>query len=574
MSSDKLRKYLAYYRKTLSEEPENIEARLRLAALFREMERPTHAIEEYGTAAKLLASEGLPLEAIAACKAILELDPSHKETQFFLARLYARVPEATGNSVRVAQPVDPEAVTGSDLAVPVATDSTPPEDRKGATQSDAAEPAITLERRKSKNPQLEATVEGEYRDVVDLDVDDSQGAPMDGPTLEMEAQDRDAVPREGYNGSGAVAGVDDDGQDTRLQHPEHQAALRDESIPETIPEDDRQTIELGVFDLDSLELEERETGQWRHLKFLDQVDEPDTQEVDLGERDTLEADGMAKREFRISALPRIPLFSQLPRKVFVEVLDAMEHERYPASTEVLRPGDPAGCLYVIVSGRARIEKDFVDGRTKKLAILGEGEIFGEFRLLTGRGDWARVVAETELELLVVRDEVIYRIGREYPKLWQVMWSFYYRRMLNHAMASSTIFEMLNREERELVCRHFELDELGADQTFFECGDEVDFLALIVRGTVSIEVPDGDDSRVVDTLKAGAFLGVGPCAQEAPVTATARTETDVVFYRMPGTIFRELMYGLPEVAEAVRGVVEVRLARTSSLNDDPTVTDRI
>src|SRR5690554_7440052 len=72
MTSSKLRKYLAYYQKTLREEPENIEARLRLAAVFRDMGREAHAIEEYATASRLLAREGLALEAIAACKAILE----------------------------------------------------------------------------------------------------------------------------------------------------------------------------------------------------------------------------------------------------------------------------------------------------------------------------------------------------------------------------------------------------------------------------------------------------------------------------------------------------------------------
>lgn len=105
MSSEKLRKYLAYYQKTLREDPENIEARLRLAALFREMGNLAHAIEEYVTASKLLAAQGLPLEAIAACKAVLELDPNHTEVRFFLARLFAQAPDAAGQGARVAQPV-------------------------------------------------------------------------------------------------------------------------------------------------------------------------------------------------------------------------------------------------------------------------------------------------------------------------------------------------------------------------------------------------------------------------------------------------------------------------------------
>ena len=104
MSSEKLRKYLAYYQRVLKAEPENIEARLRLAAIFREMGKEAHAVEEYVAASKLLAKEGLPLEAIAACKAVLELEPNHTEIQYFLARLFAQVPDAMGNSARVARP--------------------------------------------------------------------------------------------------------------------------------------------------------------------------------------------------------------------------------------------------------------------------------------------------------------------------------------------------------------------------------------------------------------------------------------------------------------------------------------
>ncbi len=105
MSSQNLKKYLAYYQKTIRDEPENIEARLRLASLFKEIGQRSHAIEEYVTASKLLASQGLPLEAIAACKAVLELDPNHTEIKFFLARLFAQAPEVSGEAARVARPV-------------------------------------------------------------------------------------------------------------------------------------------------------------------------------------------------------------------------------------------------------------------------------------------------------------------------------------------------------------------------------------------------------------------------------------------------------------------------------------
>ncbi|MFW5967416.1 MAG: tetratricopeptide repeat protein, partial [Persicimonas sp.] len=106
MTASEFDKYLRYYRKTLREEPGNIEARLRLAALFREAGRTADAAEAYAEASKRLADEGLPLEAIAACKAVLELEPGRRDVQLFMARMYARVPDATDETARVARPLD------------------------------------------------------------------------------------------------------------------------------------------------------------------------------------------------------------------------------------------------------------------------------------------------------------------------------------------------------------------------------------------------------------------------------------------------------------------------------------
>lgn len=106
MSPKQLKKFLVYYRKRIEQEPANVEARLRLATVFREMGKTPRAVEQYEQAAQLLDEQGLALEAIAACKAILELDPSRVEAQYFLARLYAQTPDATDGSARVARPIE------------------------------------------------------------------------------------------------------------------------------------------------------------------------------------------------------------------------------------------------------------------------------------------------------------------------------------------------------------------------------------------------------------------------------------------------------------------------------------
>lgn len=511
MSAHKLRKYLAYYRKILRDDPENIEARLRLAALFREMERPSHAVEEYGMAAKLLASEGLPLEAIAACKAILELDPSHQETQFFLARLYARVPEATGDSVRVAKPV-PATCEGGGWSQEQSGTSI-----QSLEYVELEEAAIILESPKKSGKPARATVEEHPGD--------------EEVTSFLAPQARESLLR-------AI-------------------------------EDDEEAFEIGLFDMESLELSDTKLERWDDLSILDELDGPNTKELNLA-MESVAGDGKGylapkRREVRISSLPQIPLFSQLPRQAFLDFLNAMELRRLPAGFEVLHAGDPVSCLYIIIHGEVRVEKTLIGGRVVELARMGAGQVFGEFRLLTGKGGSARVVAETDVELLEVRDEVVYEIGREFPVVWDVLWGFYFERMLNHSMATSEIFSVLSDEERALVKRHFSRRDLRAGETLFRHGDQVDRLSLIVNGMVSVEVPGIRGPELVETLGEGVFLGVSPCALNEPARATVQAVTDLVLLEMPGPIFRELIYGLPDVARAVQRVIHDRRAKVKGLS---------
>lgn len=514
MSSQKLRRYLAYYRKVLRDDPEHIEARLRLAALFREMGRPGHAVEEYGMAAKLLASEGLPLEAIAACKAILEIDPAHQETQFFLARLYARVPEATGDSVRVARPmgeIGPRPEGG---------------EAPGRWESGRNELAVSLPTHDERGEE----------------------------TIVLDAPKRVRV-HPYFNGGKAAPRE----EVTTLLSPQERADLLQ------AVEDDEDAFEVGLFDMESLALDEDSAGRWDDLSILDEL----SQELDLVSESSLDGDDeravSVERRFRISSLPEIPLFSQLPRPVFLDFLNAMELRRLPRGFELLRADDPRACLYIIVNGEVRVEKTLLDGRVVELATMGEGQAFGEFRLLTGKGGAARVVAQNDVELLEVRDEVVYSIAREYPAVWDVLWGFYFERMLNHSLATSEIFGELNNEERALVGHHFIRRDLQAGELLFSTGAHVEALSLIVNGRVDVKVPGRQEAEVLETLGEGTFLGVSPCALRAPAKATVQAVTDLVVLEMPASIFRELIYGLPDVAEAVRRVIHGRQRKLMGLS---------
>jgi CRP-like cAMP-binding protein len=692
MTSKKLRKYLAYYQKTLREEPENIEARLRLASIFREMGRIGHAVEEYVNASKLLAREGLPLEAIAACKAVLELEPNHTETQMFLARLFARVPDATGGTARVARPMDEDdgqrrgrsgnGQESSGLISP------------GATSREDSQP-ITLEQPKShaRNSRTPASgftaVDDETRraDPAELpnfdDIeppeepeDDEETRPAelaytgleekteegeaDGSTVEMDAADRDEIARtlaagapdedlrtttdfqkediEAHREAAAEPSFDStlrqvqtvereddvdyysdefrgtqdvseddilgaepappdeelrttqdveddailgeevvDSEDLRatdeLETPRRgtrqlgavdrnrQRNMTSRGIPVSPNEsDDEETFEVGVFDMDSLGLENTSTD-WDDLSFLDEFEEPDSSEVSAEdyEVDTGEF-GPAVLSVARSELPKIPLFSKLSPDLFAELLRVMDVRTFDRGTTVVSEETEKPSIWVIVKGEASVSKALEDDSVVELARLGEGDFFGEFLLLTGRSGAATVSAATELSVLELREEVIEELARSNPQIWDVLWDFYYSRMLNNLLATSVIFRSLDRQQRSELADQFSLEEVPAGEQVLGQGEHDDDLYLICNGVIRVEHEDRDgDTRQIDTLREGEFLGLISSAEETPVVANLKAVEDCTLLVLRGEVFRRVMSEYPEVERQVERAVRERKA---------------
>lgn len=96
------------------------------------------------------------------------------------------------------------------------------------------------------------------------------------------------------------------------------------------------------------------------------------------------------------SLASIPLLAVLDKRAREQVLRTAREAHYAAGQTVLREGDPATVLYVIVDGHAGVEQD---GR--KMGSMGPGEFFGEVALIEEHGRTATVVAEDELDCLLI-----------------------------------------------------------------------------------------------------------------------------------------------------------------------------
>lgn len=101
----------------------------------------------------------------------------------------------------------------------------------------------------------------------------------------------------------------------------------------------------------------------------------------------------------ISLLKNIPLFRELTPQEVMLVLLAGQSKWYGKGDLIIREGEEGDALYIIKSGRVRITKFDGHGVMRDLAILENGEHFGELALLDNSPRSASVYAYTDCELL-------------------------------------------------------------------------------------------------------------------------------------------------------------------------------
>jgi predicted acylesterase/phospholipase RssA/CRP-like cAMP-binding protein len=103
----------------------------------------------------------------------------------------------------------------------------------------------------------------------------------------------------------------------------------------------------------------------------------------------------------IAFLASVPVFGSLDDAARLELAGQLEPVHVPAGEVVLRQGDPADGLFLLVSGRLRVSVA-AGGAERVLYDLARGAIIGEMALLSDRPRAATVRAVRDSDLLVLR----------------------------------------------------------------------------------------------------------------------------------------------------------------------------
>jgi len=126
--------------------------------------------------------------------------------------------------------------------------------------------------------------------------------------------------------------------------------------------------------------------------------------------------GGKKESNDLSMLKVVPILDGLSRDELKEFERIVHHRHYKADENIFWEGEPGVGIYIIQEGAVRIYKTLPDGSDKELAILKNGDFFGEMALLDESPRSASAVAlETSHILGLFRPEFFDILERK-PRL--------------------------------------------------------------------------------------------------------------------------------------------------------------
>ena len=100
-------------------------------------------------------------------------------------------------------------------------------------------------------------------------------------------------------------------------------------------------------------------------------------------------------------LHSVPLFAGLDEQQLAVLARAIVRKSAGRNAKIIGAGDPTDSLYIVISGRLKVQMSDEQGREVILSILGPGEFFGEMGLLDDSPRSASVVTLEACELLTI-----------------------------------------------------------------------------------------------------------------------------------------------------------------------------
>ena len=109
-------------------------------------------------------------------------------------------------------------------------------------------------------------------------------------------------------------------------------------------------------------------------------------------------------EESLAFLRRVPLLASLSEEQLQTLAASTVRRNFPKGRTIVAEGDPSQALYILLSGRAKVQRADAEGKEVILAVLGPGEFFGEMSLIDDEPRSASVITLEPCDFLAIGKE--------------------------------------------------------------------------------------------------------------------------------------------------------------------------
>jgi len=210
------------------------------------------------------------------------------------------------------------------------------------------------------------------------------------------------------------------------------------------------------------------------------------------------SEGRPSTEGIVEFLRRSLLFGGLTAEQLASVSKAMAYASVRSGRTIMREGDRGDCLVVLYSGKVSVLKEDEAGCEKEVAILGEGDVFGEVALLESVPRTATVRARCPCELLVLEQAafeelLLNALGAEEIRVLIQICAFLRRHELFSTWSDNAV---------QALAKRFSFWDFEDGDMLVEQGQQNESFYIIYEGEVDVR----QDGKQLAILSTGDFVG--------------------------------------------------------------------
>ena len=571
------------YEKVVKVDTRDLTARQKLAEIHGRLGKTDRAVHLYQSVAGSYAADGLLLKAIAVCKIILQLDPSHKETQTILADLSTRRRGGSHEVVEMPKAMSEAIATAKKSAATIRGVSAhqirgvPAAEVRGPTSPGHHSPDDVIEEEHpaggpvTPGPMLrtphstldELRAAAATASIASVPAPDVRTAP---PPVPIEDAVDDALPVD--------IDLDDAAAEPIILGIAEAAEIARAEVPPA-REPSRMRLSFGLDDFDLMLTLTPEDIPDLPAAIVDDTGALDPQpaasmasggdedieaqaEIIIDDGDDSDVIDLMPAQIDVEKVPPIPLFSDLSRDAFMVLTERMDLRVASTDEMLISEGEGGDSMFIIIQGKVKVSRRLEDGSELILAELSDGAFFGEMALLSDAPRTASVVCTEETMLFSISRELVADMTAQYPTVGEVMRRFHKNRLITNLLKTSPIFSPFSTSDKKTLIERFKSRDAAPGSFLITRERPGDGLYVVLSGRCEVIDRDADgDEVVVAELKEGDVFGEMSMLWNKATCASVRATTTCTVMRLPRSEFNEVIMTHPQILETLSTMSERR-----------------